>query len=185
MRVSVRLHAVLRDLLPEGRGEVELDQPATITDLLNDLGVDEEFRELVTVNGEQVEDLGAALSEGDEVQVFPAVAGGGEEMNLAYLDEARRLFAEGDHFNAHEVLEEHWLEVDEEERDFLQGLIHLSVGLHHLGRENFNGAEAQFRKAQRRLERYPQQHHGVDLAAIRGYLQAALLGDPPDEAPQI
>lgn len=75
MKVSVKLHAVLRDLLPQGKGEVEFDGK-TVSDLLDHLKVDPEMRELITVNGTQVEDHSHVLSDGDEVEVFPAVAGG-------------------------------------------------------------------------------------------------------------
>lgn len=77
MIVKVQLHAVLRDLIPGGKADVEIADGSTVTALLDHLTIDEQMRELVTVNGEQVTDLQATvLQDGDEVQVFPAVAGG-------------------------------------------------------------------------------------------------------------
>lgn len=169
MKVRVELHAVLRDLIPGGKGEVELSG-ATVLDLLDQLGVDEELRELVTVNGAQIEDLNRNLDDGDTVAVFPAVAGG---VRSPYLDEGIRLFKEGDYFLAHETLEEHWIEAPEAERNFYQGLIHVAVGFHHLVRENSIGAKAQFRKALVRLSDYPGRHEGVDLDGIRTFLEGA------------
>jgi predicted metal-dependent hydrolase len=90
-----------------------------------------------------------------------------------YLDEGVRLFEAGDYFLAHETLEEHWVDAPEDERDFLQGLIHLSVGLLHAGRGNSKGALLQFRKASTRLEPYPDVLHGIDLAGVRAFLGAA------------
>lgn len=90
-----------------------------------------------------------------------------------YIDEGLRLFTAGDYFLAHETLEEHWVEADEPERDFLQGLIQLSVGLLHAGRGNARGALLQFRKSTARLERYPDVHEGIDLAAVRAFLAEA------------
>lgn len=170
MIVEVRLHAVLRDLLEDGRGSQEVAAGTTVAGLLDTLGVDEGLRELVTVNREQIEDLSHELQDGDAVEVFPAVAGGARS---PYIDEAARLYAEGDYFMTHEVLEEHWLDVEQEERDFFQGLIHLAVGLHHHVRGNPKGARAQFAKARRRLERYPELHHGIDVAQIREFLEEA------------
>ena len=90
-----------------------------------------------------------------------------------YIDEGLRLFAAGDYFLAHETLEEHWVEAEEAERDFLQGLIQLSVGLLHAGRGNTRGALLQFRKSTARLEGYPDVHEGIDLAAVRTFLAEA------------
>jgi molybdopterin converting factor small subunit len=170
VKVEVRLHAVLRDLLEDGRATREVAEGTTVAGLLDELGVDEDLRELVTVNREQIDDLSHELQDGDAVEVFPAVAGGARS---PYLDEAARLYAEGDYFMTHEVLEEHWLEVSEDERDFFQGLIHLAVGLHHYERGNLNGTRAQFTKARRRLDGYSERHHGVDVARIREFLEGA------------
>jgi hypothetical protein len=90
-----------------------------------------------------------------------------------YLDEGVRLFAAGDYFLAHETLEEHWVEVEASERDFLQGLIQLSVGLLHAGKGNRKGALLQFRKSGSRLEGYPDVHQGIDVAGVRAFLASA------------
>lgn len=144
--------------------------------LCDQLGVDSDMRDLVSVNGEQVLDLDTALTEGDRVEVFPAVLGGARSV---YLDEGLRLYREGDYFMAHETLEEHWAEAPESERDFLQGLIHVCVGLHHRHRGNGKGAALQFRKAVQRLAAYGAEHQGVDLARLREFL-AEPEGDPPN-----
>ena len=72
-------------------------------------------------------------------------------------------------------------------RDFLQGLIHLAVGCLHRQRQNLNGASLQFGKAINRLESYPQEYEGVDVARVRSFLaeaQTALTdGAPGPEAP--
>lgn len=171
MKVNVSLHAVLRDLLPGGKGGVQLPEGATVAALLDQLGVEEELRELVTLNGEQIADYDATpLNEGDEVQVFPAVAGGERS---PYLDEGILLFNQGKYFLAHETLEEHWIEADASERDFYQGLIHVAVAFHHLAKGNTVGAALQLRKARGRLEGYPDVVDGVDVAGLRAFLDEA------------
>lgn len=84
-----------------------------------------------------------------------------------------RLFEEGDYFMAHETLEEYWVEAPLEQRDFLQGLIQLSVGFHHYQRKNFKGALLQFDKARRRLAAYDAAFQGIDVEAVRDFLDEA------------
>jgi molybdopterin converting factor small subunit len=91
MQVHVQLFANLRDCLPEGsqRGKalVELPEPASLADLFDFLGVERcisgsnSFEEQlsawqISLNGEFTQDLGASLHEGDQVIVFPHMAGG-------------------------------------------------------------------------------------------------------------
>ncbi|MEO7803797.1 MAG: DUF309 domain-containing protein [Actinomycetota bacterium] len=90
-----------------------------------------------------------------------------------YIDEGIRLFNVGDYFMAHETLEEYWVEAPSDQRDFLQGLIQLSVGMHHYTRANLKGTRLQFAKALKRLSGYPQTYDGVDIAAVRLFLEAA------------
>lgn len=170
MKVKVVLHAVLKDLIPGGRGDVEVTDGALVNHLLDHLGIEVQLRELVTVNGSQVDPSETVLSDGDEVQVFPAVAGGSPS---PFLDEGLRLFDEGKYFLAHETLEEHWIEAPEMERDFYQGLIHLAVGFHHSGRGNQKGARLQFKKAATKLAKYPDLYDGVDIGALKKFLAAA------------
>lgn len=182
MKVHVRLHAILRDLVPGGRAEVELPDQSNIKDLLDHLGVDPELRDLITINKQQLSDVeGHPLSEGDEVEVFPAVMGGSRN---AYLSEGLRLFDEGDYFLSHETLEEYWAEAPEQERDFYQGLINLAVGLHHYRRGNLNGMQMQFRKAMKRLSTYPSGYEGVDVAAVLEFLRGVPDAVARDEALQ-
>lgn len=90
-----------------------------------------------------------------------------------YLIEGARLLAQGDYFLSHETLEEHWVEAPLQDRDFLQALIHLAVGLHHHERGNLKGARLQFRKAMARLEGYAESYQGVDVAGVRSFCAAA------------
>lgn len=167
MRVKVKLHAVLKELLPVGP-EVEVEEGATIAALCDRLGVEEDMRDLITLNGEQVFDLNLQLADGDSIEIFPAVLGGS-----AYLEEGIRLFDEGEYFIAHETLEEHWIDAPAEERDFLQGLIHVCVAMYHQSRGNIKGAGIQLRKAGERLSGYPSVHRGVDIGALRVWLDSA------------
>jgi sulfur carrier protein ThiS len=72
--------AALRNKLPPGSqaGKAELDAEAgtTIAGVLERLGIDHGHVHLVMVNGEMETDRQRALQEGDELVVFPPVAGG-------------------------------------------------------------------------------------------------------------
>ena len=76
MRVELRLHGGLRDLLPvaaRGRGELKLVTGAVVADLLAQLGVQRTV--VVACNDEEVPAT-HALQDGDKIAVFSAVSGG-------------------------------------------------------------------------------------------------------------
>jgi len=76
-------------------------------------------------------------------------------------------------FDAHEALEEEWREAPAPERDFLQGLVHVTVAWHHASRGNAPGASRQLAKATRRLGPYAPEHRGVDVVSVLGQVEAA------------
>jgi predicted metal-dependent hydrolase len=76
-------------------------------------------------------------------------------------------------FDAHEALEEEWRDAPAAERDFLQGLVHVTVAWHHASRGNAPGASRQLAKASRRLAPYAPAHRGVDVARVLGQVEAA------------
>ena len=81
------------------------------------------------------------------------------------LEEGIDLMRQERWFDAHEALEAEWREAPEPERDFLQGLVHVTVAWHHASRGNGAGASRQLEKAARRLAPY---RLGVELlAALR------------------
>ncbi len=79
MKVSVGLYATLQKFLPkntEGRRcEIELDEGATVGDLIELLNVPPKLAALRLVNGIQSK-LDRKLSDGDKVSIFPQIAGG-------------------------------------------------------------------------------------------------------------
>jgi uncharacterized protein len=82
------------------------------------------------------------------------------------LQRGLELIREGSYFEAHEELEDEWREAPFEERDFLQGLVHVAVAWLHAGRGNPPGCERQLVKAARRLAPYTPVHRGVDVASV-------------------
>jgi len=82
------------------------------------------------------------------------------------LQDGLALIRAGRYFEAHEALEEEWREAAPEERDFLQGLVHVAVAWYQSERGNLVGCERQLAKARRRLAPYAPAHRGVDVAGL-------------------
>lgn len=89
------------------------------------------------------------------------------------LERGLELIRAGRYFEAHEELEDEWRDAPREERDFLQGLVHVAVAWYQAGRGNRPGCERQLAKASRRLAPYAPSHRGVDLTRALRSLDAA------------
>ena len=83
------------------------------------------------------------------------------------------LIERGEHFAAHEALEEAWRAADPSERDFFQGLVHVAVAWYQAGRGNRPGCERQLEKAARRLSPFAPEHRGVDVDRLLRQIAAA------------
>ena len=81
----------------------------------------------------------------------------------------------GAYFEAHEELELAWRGAAPEERDFFQGLVHVTVAWYQGGRGNVTGCRRQLEKAARRLGPYAPEHRGVGVA---GLLRQVAAADP-------
>jgi predicted metal-dependent hydrolase len=89
------------------------------------------------------------------------------------LQEGLALIRAGRYFEAHEALEDEWRAAEPEERDFLQGLVHVAVAWYQAGRGNRVGCERQLAKAMRRLSPYAPAHRGVEITATLERLRHA------------
>ncbi len=94
-----------------------------------------------------------------------------EPLLPATLSEAVRLFNAREYFACHDVLEELWGETLGEDRDFLQGLLHVAVSLHHLSEGNPAGARKMHASSLRYLSHYGGRFRGVDLDLLRSELR--------------
>jgi uncharacterized protein len=93
----------------------------------------------------------------------------------ARFHEGAELFNGGCFFEAHEVWEEEWREAPAAERDFYQGMIHLTVSLYQAGRANWKAAHSQLRRGARRLARYEPVYRGVAVRELRDGTADAVL----------
>ena len=83
------------------------------------------------------------------------------------------LMREREFFAAHEELELAWRAADAGERDFYQGLVHVTVAWYQAGRGNRTGCERQLAKAARRLDSFRPSHRGIDVDGILAQVEAA------------
>jgi predicted metal-dependent hydrolase len=83
--------------------------------------------------------------------------------NRALLKEASELFNRKQYFECHDLLEDAWTGTRGEERDFLQALIHIAVGMYHVAAENYKGAVSQLGAGVVALERFRPEREGLDV----------------------
>jgi predicted metal-dependent hydrolase len=89
------------------------------------------------------------------------------------LQRGLELIRAGSYFEAHEELEDDWRIAPAEERDFLQGLVHVAVAWLHAERGNRPGCERQLAKGSRRLAPYAPNHRGVDVESVLAQIEDA------------
>ena len=79
MKISVKLIATYRELLPPGtkgnKTEIEVPKGTTASDVMTQFNVPQDDSSVIVVNGLTVL-LSTVLVEGDEVTAFSAIAGG-------------------------------------------------------------------------------------------------------------
>jgi len=76
------------------------------------------------------------------------------------------LFNSGRFFDCHEALEEVWLELSGDRKQFMQGLIQLTVALHHLTNDNRVGAARLLAAACEKLSIESPERKLIDMEAL-------------------
>jgi predicted metal-dependent hydrolase len=79
----------------------------------------------------------------------------------------------GSYFEAHEELEHAWHAAAAEEKDFFQGLVHVTVAWYQARRGRPVATGRQLEKAARRLGPYAPSHRGVDVAGVLAQVERA------------
>lgn len=79
MEVKVKLFATLRDFLPENSDgkscQMEIDETTTVEQIITQLKIPEDIPKIILLNGLSGT-IDQTLKEGDELSIFPPVAGG-------------------------------------------------------------------------------------------------------------
>jgi predicted metal-dependent hydrolase len=105
-------------------------------------------------------------------------------MDEAHLKRGITEFNRGYFFEAHDILEDLWMDTSGKDKLFLQGLIQVSVGFYHYFNSNYKGAVSQFSKGLAKLEAYLPAHCNVELEEFtekvsvwRDAARAGLIGE--------
>jgi uncharacterized protein len=88
------------------------------------------------------------------------------------LAEGLRCYHSEEFFAAHEHWESVWLSCVEPEKRFLQALIQVTAAFYHLQRGNRAGAVSLLESAMLRLDSYPADFAGLNVASIQESLRA-------------
>jgi uncharacterized protein len=101
--------------------------------------------------------------------------------------EGIELFNKCDFFEAHEVWEDLWKDIQGPDRRFYQGLIQVAVCLHHFGNGNIRGAKKLYVSSRGYLEAYGSKHLGLDITKLLSQLEACCqeILDSKEEFPKI
>jgi predicted metal-dependent hydrolase len=90
-------------------------------------------------------------------------------------------FNGGFYYDCHETLERCWQEqgllsfaMDDPHREFVQGLIQVSVGYHHLQRNNVKGALKLLRRGLGRLKNFPLKDYPLDMLDFEAIVQSTI-----------
>lgn len=87
------------------------------------------------------------------------------------ITEGVRLFNDGSYFEAHDFFEDLWMEAEAKDRNFYQGMVHVSVGSYHLICGNYTGALSQYRKGVEKLEKYEGSIKSINLKLFLGEIK--------------
>lgn len=106
------------------------------------------------------------------VDEYPKTSDAEREAYLASLSPEEllqlgiELYNAGHFWHAHEAWEEVWLEAPQEIRHFYQGLIQVAAAFVHVLRDEYAGSVKLLGAGIEKLERYPADCLGVDVAAL-------------------
>jgi predicted metal-dependent hydrolase len=101
---------------------------------------------------------------------------------LRLMNEGQRAFNRGEFYEAHEFWEEVWNEIDDPERQWVQGMIQIATGLHKLTRDRPDVCRTLLVKALAKLEG-ASELDGYDLPRLREDAAALLAAIDRREKP--
>lgn len=105
------------------------------------------------------------------------------------LEPGRAAFNRGEYFLAHELWEEVWRQVDDAERRlYVQGLIQIAAGLHHLQQDRARPAAGLLRKGLEKVSKRPKGSSGglrIDLLAGQMERLLVQLDAPKTEVTEV
>lgn len=114
-------------------------------------------------------------------------AAAGRWWELAEYHRGLELLNTGHYFDAHEVLEAVWQNLQGPERLFLQALIQVAVALHHHATGNLEGAQSVMARAAANLAPYVDGFGNIEVNTLRSDIEIwlAALGKQRPEMPPL
>jgi uncharacterized protein len=109
-----------------------------------------------------------------ELDVPTATMEDGEAVKLG-LD----LFNEERYWESHEALEAAWRRSSGSEKEILQGIILLAAALVHLQKDEEDITLSVMQRAYEKLEKYHNEHFGINLSALKEKVMAMILTGQP------
>jgi uncharacterized protein len=94
-----------------------------------------------------------------------------------------REFQQGQFYECHDTLEALWIEAQEPNKTFFQGILQIAVACYHLGNQNWRGSVILLGEGMRRLSPYQPDYGGIDvnhLLDTSGELLSALQTVGPE-----
>ena len=104
--------------------------------------------------------------EGDNVDL------GGEVANHPFYRAYFRCWNEQRYYEAHDVLEQLWLNNDTADDNFFKGLIQAAGAFVHLQKNRLRPAVSLFNLAEKNLKKYPAFHEHLDVACVLALIRA-------------
>ncbi|WP_404789823.1 DUF309 domain-containing protein [Altericista sp. CCNU0014] len=74
-----------------------------------------------------------------------------------------REFQQGRFYECHDTLEALWIEAQEPDKTFFQGILQIAVACYHLGNQNWRGAVILLGEGVRRLSPYQPEYANIDV----------------------
>jgi uncharacterized protein len=74
-----------------------------------------------------------------------------------------REFQQGQFYECHDTLEALWIEAQEPNKTFFQGILQIAVACYHLGNQNWRGAVILLGEGMRRLSPYQPDYGEIDI----------------------
>ena len=100
------------------------------------------------------------------------------------FDQGIKEFNQQQFYACHDTLEAIWVDAEETDKRFYQGILQVAVGCYHLSNDNLRGAIILLGEAVRRLCDYQPDYEGVDVELLleqASELLQALQQLPPDD----
>ncbi len=102
-----------------------------------------------------------------------------EELPASFWQGVRE-FQNGQFYECHDTLEALWIEAQEPDKTFFQGILQIAVACYHLGNQNWRGAVILLGEGIRRLSPYQPEYGNIDVnylldtsSALLNHLQSA------------